>query len=151
MSAIQRLLSRLTSHPKVEIITVSCPECQAKFDVTTNKSDDDKEDWKTSPETGSTTGDDQEDGTENDDDEDSEFEDNMTPKSKAEKQSAIAKSLLEVTKDRDSAGSLPHQFSGKQAEEAVQHYAKQAKKTASELLTEALNQAAKEASKSRNR
>jgi uncharacterized Zn finger protein (UPF0148 family) len=142
MTPIQALIAAITGTTKPKALTVSCPECDHSFEV----NQDDKEELKTSPETGSTSGDDAEEDDDTDEDDDDEFEDSMTtPKSRADKVSAIAKSLLEVTKDRESVGAKAHEVSPKQSVEIVKNTKKIVENPPADLLTAALNKAAKEA------
>jgi hypothetical protein len=132
-SAIQKLIAALVGSPKAESLTIQCPECSHSFEV---------EDWRTAEEAGSTTSEDDEDG---DDDDDDEFEDSMNPKSRADRESAIAKSLLNVATDRASVNAQHNEPSVKQATEFVQKHAKQSKKTAAQMLSDAIAKARAEA------
>jgi hypothetical protein len=151
MSPIQKLINSLTgneSKPKAEILEVTCEACGHEFSVTTNQESDKDEPWRTDDETSSTSGD-PEDGDDSDsDDDDDDYEDSMqTPKSNADKQSAIAKSLLEVTKDRNSVGAKAHEVSPAKSVEIVKNTKKIVEGTPADLLANALKKLAKESRK----
>jgi hypothetical protein len=148
MSPIQKLLAALRAgdeaKPKASTIEVTCEQCGHTFDVEADKeSDDKKEPWKTDSETGKTSGDDPEEDEEGDDEDD--FEDNSmspTPKNRADRESAIAASLLKVVADRKD--SKPSEPSVTAALKAVAAHAKNVKRSDADVLADALKKVAKE-------